>query len=45
MELKKKIKKYGNSNVLLISKEDMEVNNLKPGDILTIIIEEKVNYV
>lgn len=39
MELKKKIKKMGNSAVILITAEEMELYNLAIGDIIFVDIE------
>ena len=39
MELKTKIKKFGNSAVILLTKETMEVNELKVGDVVSIDVQ------
>lgn len=38
--MKKEIKAYGNTHVLVLTKEDLEVYKLKRGDILDIIIND-----
>ena len=38
--MKKKIKDYGNSKVITFSKEEVEANDLKTGDIVEVITEK-----
>lgn len=39
--MKKIIKKYGSSNVIILDKEDMEIEKLKIGDIVDIKIKKE----
>ncbi len=41
--MKKIIKKYGSSNVIILDSEDMKIYKLKVGDILDIEIKKEAN--
>ena len=36
--MKKKIKKYGNAHIILLSPEDLELNGLEVGDVIDFTI-------
>lgn len=36
MKISKVVKKWGKSSIILLNKEDREILNVKPGDILTL---------
>lgn len=38
--MKKILKKYGNSNIIRISPEDMKIYELKPGDVVELHIKK-----
>ena len=39
--MRKEIKKYGNSAVIVLTKEDLKLEKLKVGDVIEIDIEKK----
>ncbi len=40
-DMRKEIKKYGNSAVIVLTKEDLKLEKLKVGDVIEIDIEKK----
>ncbi|GAH95856.1 unnamed protein product [marine sediment metagenome] len=38
MELKTKIKGYGNTSVIVLTKENLEINDFKEGDVVNVQI-------
>ena len=40
--MKKIIKRYGNSNIIILNPDEMEIYKLKTGDVIDIEIKEEV---